>query len=491
MAHFAAIDRAEQDVLLAESSRMLDEVLVTQMGLDTAIQSDAAEAADLLLRSGSAAESTPTVEDLGIERASFSQTASAGAAPASPAFHDLSAILAVVSAAYFGSDGGQVGHGASPGGADAEYSWKLNHAAASGTFTRSEVSTHRGVTVEHSVGSAFQTDACPSAGGRAGGTVTLTSVSTVTLPSGSPVRTRIDVDLAFDLEVDDRAFTRGMRVDAEAKMETGAPDTSYMVADPTDSSKAATQVAFSFGSEGVAAMSEYASSVTTSTAFDRSIEDLTAKSAIRLAAQLEEYWRSGACVEVRYDHPAAVAAGATVDLGVQPISRVDGEPIDGGTLTVESVSGAGTFDPAAGEHPNPTGFSWAAPKDRGAGTISIMSTSRRGIGTDPTTVEVMQGWQVTGTKDGAVHSGIKCDGLEGPWVVEAAGDFAFGYSARIEFTLDVSLVGPYAATMTVNGHTLHDAGEIWLEKVADDHYILHSSQYNTTLDVTPTDACAG
>jgi hypothetical protein len=41
----------------------------------------------------------------------------------------------------------------------------------------------------------------------------------------------------------------------------------------------------------------------------------------------------------------------------------------------------------------------------------------------------------------------------------------------------------------VNGHALGDSGEIWLEKVDDEHYILHSSSYDATLDVTATDAC--
>jgi hypothetical protein len=509
MAAFAAATSDDQLSAVTESARSLDVLTVDELRLDDVLGIDAADAAALLLRGGEAGATDPGLWDAEPEaegaRTSDSEGATIARASlemrrlgddsvaltgsAAPAFHDIGAVLAVVSETLFGTDGGQTGQGGSPEGTSPQYSHEFSHGSASGSVSDSATSTHDGVSVDHTFGSQFGADACPTSAGRASGAVSLVSSATATAPSGETTRTRIDVDLAFDIEVGDDAFADTLSVQADSVMLTGAPGRAHTVSQPTATTSAASSVSFSFGADGASSMSDYASSSTTSTSFDRSTEDLASKTALRLAAMLEDYWRSGACVEVTFEHPAEVPERSETDLGVQPKSRVDGEAIEGGVLAVESFSGAGRLTPAEGEHPNPTTFSWAAPSGAGAAEIAIRSVSKRGIGVDTTPIEVVRAWEVTGTKDGAVHYGKKCDGLEGAWTIEATGEFAFDYAARIDFVLDSSLVGPYTASMRVNGLSLGDSGEIWFEKVDDEHYILHSTTYDTTLDVRPAPAC--
>jgi hypothetical protein len=93
-----------------------------------------------------------------------------------------------------------------------------------------------------------------------------------------------------------------------------------------------------------------------------------------------QVWRRGDCVEVVPARGAAggpLAPGATVSLGPEGRSRVDGTTVTPATLTAAPT--AGTIAAPAADVPHPATFRFTMPA-RGGATVNFTATSRRGIG---------------------------------------------------------------------------------------------------------------
>jgi hypothetical protein len=141
----------------------------------------------------------------------------------------------------------------------------------------------------------------------------------------------------------------------------------------------------------------------------------------------QTYFRDGRCVEVRGAAPANAAPGATVPVEVSTFHKLDGAAL---AVAVDAtLTGAGSIDPARLD-PTPATLIYTAGSDPGdAGTIALVSTSRRGIGRASVTITVdARRYRVSGGGSGLTVSGEVGD-LSQPFTIE--GEFP---GAAITFT---------------------------------------------------------
>ena len=95
----------------------------------------------------------------------------------------------------------------------------------------------------------------------------------------------------------------------------------------------------------------------------------------------QKAWRGGKCVKVESsEHSRNVAAEDTIHLDATPVHVIDGSHLD--KPIVATIAGTQSILPEGTEQPAPASFTYIAGPDIGdKGTVTLTSTSNRGIGT--------------------------------------------------------------------------------------------------------------
>jgi hypothetical protein len=102
----------------------------------------------------------------------------------------------------------------------------------------------------------------------------------------------------------------------------------------------------------------------------------------------ERYWRSGNCVDVSIleGQSGDVQPGQELQIVGQPRHRIEGTAL--AKPVVASLSGSGAVDPTGVAVPAPAAFEYTAGQEGEIGTVTLTSTSDRGIGSTSATFRV-------------------------------------------------------------------------------------------------------
>jgi hypothetical protein len=167
----------------------------------------------------------------------------------------------------------------------------------------------------------------------------------------------------------------------------------------------------------------------------------------------QEQWRGGKCVEVRATESSRqVQRQEVVDFTAEPWHRIDGNRLD--KRIVATLGGVASVDPSGAAQDPPAAVTYRAGSQEGdTGTVTLTSTSNRGIGTLDLTFTVGGGYHIDGTYTNAFATGTalgeKCDGIEGQWIIDGeytAGGFYTG-TQRWTITLtEATMTGTFTYT---------------------------------------------
>jgi hypothetical protein len=133
----------------------------------------------------------------------------------------------------------------------------------------------------------------------------------------------------------------------------------------------------------------------------------------------QQKWRDGACVEIRATESSReVAPNEVVPFTATPRHRIEG--VDLHKRVVATLSGRLAVDPVGVEQDPPAAVTYTAPSEvDDGGTVTLKSTSNRGIGTlDLTFVVKVRGWSIDEPSGGGRITGQKCGGVGGDWIVD-------------------------------------------------------------------------
>lgn len=131
---------------------------------------------------------------------------------------------------------------------------------------------------------------------------------------------------------------------------------------------------------------------------------------LQLLGSAEKGWKSGRCVRLETqtsEGPTGLQPGATVDITATPRATSDGAPT-GGTVVATLTSGGAAVEPDGSPLDAPASFVYTAPDQPDQnGTVSLVATSRRGIGRSTVDLDTRQSafaasgsggdWSATGT----------------------------------------------------------------------------------------------
>ena len=158
----------------------------------------------------------------------------------------------------------------------------------------------------------------------------------------------------------------------------------------------------------------------------------------------QDAWRSGTCVEIRATESSrTVVPNATVPFTAQPRHRIEG--VDLAKPVVATFAGERSVAPVGTPIPAPADFTFTAGAlDGRRGTVTMTSTSNRGIGTlDVTFTVKVDGWTIDAAFTNAVGArgtlqGTKCgSSLAGAWKV--VGTYSFmGFDGRQVWRIDLN-----------------------------------------------------
>ncbi len=285
-----------------------------------------------------------------------------------------------------------------------------------------------------------EADVCPDANG--GITVAITSDMSSSGDGG-----------AFDLSstvtghatVNDAAYLAS----EERTIDTSMTGTDASGA--TRSGRAALTISSSYGANGQG-------STTTGTSFTvdgdyppreagatMAIGSLMAGMALTTALErAQEAWRSGTCVEIRATESSRdVPPRATIPFTVRPRHRIEG--VDLSKSVVAAFGGEQSVSPVDVPVPAPADFTFSAGTlDGHRGTVTLTSTSNRGIGTLAIIFTVkVEGWTIEAVFTNQVGAsgtvrGRKCgSSLGGAW--KAVGTYTFqGFDGRQTWRIDLN-----------------------------------------------------
>lgn len=133
----------------------------------------------------------------------------------------------------------------------------------------------------------------------------------------------------------------------------------------------------------------------------------------------QERWRNGACVRIEAtEETRAVDPDESFSFTAKPVHVV--EAIDLDAPVVATFSGLTEASPLDVEQDPPASIDFTAGSDPGdEGTITLKSTSKRGIGTLLLTFTVERsGWLYDFQTGLGNEYGLKCDGVAGEWTIE-------------------------------------------------------------------------
>jgi hypothetical protein len=137
----------------------------------------------------------------------------------------------------------------------------------------------------------------------------------------------------------------------------------------------------------------------------------------------QELWRSGKCVRIEATESSRqVQKNEVVDFTAEPWHQIDGVRLD--KRVVATLGGVASVEPDGAAQDPPAPVTYRAGSEQGdVGTVTLTSTSNRGIGTLDLRFRVGGDYHLDGTYQNAFATGTahgeKCDGsLDGEWVIE-------------------------------------------------------------------------
>jgi hypothetical protein len=231
-------------------------------------------------------------------------------------------------------------------------------------------------------------DFCPDASGVAAGMISFTGHGTVAPGSGAaPSTYQVQTTGGYRIHVNDMAETASVDVDGSLQFSATGGDS------PAD-------VAATF-SGGYGDTANVGGTITGDIKYQRmngSAADINTMnnaiySTVLLASMVAEgaakdKWRGGACVGVRVS-PASMMVDANASFAVTATAFQKFEMADLDAPVVATFSGIQSLDPVNMPKPSPATFNFVAGGTQGnAGTASLKSTSKRGIGTGSATYTV-------------------------------------------------------------------------------------------------------
>lgn len=184
-------------------------------------------------------------------------------------------------------------------------------------------------------------------------------------------------------------------------------------------------------------------------------------------------WRGGKCVEIKMSEQSRdVKRNEVIPFTAQARQKIEG--VDLTAPVVASFSGVKSVDPVDTPVPGPAQFTFTAgPAKDDIGTVSLKSTSRRGIGMNALRFRVkLEGWFVDGTYTRGPVSGTSkgkhCgDDPLGDWNVRGTYTFVSGVTIKGKQTWKVTITdgdpstGIYTGTFTYqDDSTLPVAGVV-------------------------------
>ena len=209
------------------------------------------------------------------------------------------------------------------------------------------------------------------------------------------------------------------------------------------------------------------------------------------AKEAEKLWRSGKCLELIVDPESG-------DVEANEVTRVTAtlkHKIEGGELDkpVEATfSGKQSLDPPSGKQPAPATVSHTAGPEQGdAGTIVFRSVSNRGIAERTVTYTVgAAGWTTNADTPLGQIRGLKCDGVDGQWIVKGVGQFGGGTISNL-WTIIIdgtTLAGTYTHAkvqkLGPTQTTSDQAGTAHVVKNADGSVTMTTDAAKITLSTT-------
>lgn len=152
----------------------------------------------------------------------------------------------------------------------------------------------------------------------------------------------------------------------------------------------------------------------------------------------QKKWRSGACVEIRATEQSRdVQKNELVQFESKVFHKIDGNELN--KKIVNELSGVSSLDPVGIEIAAPVTNSFkAGPKVDDVGTITMTTTSNRGIGTLTLAFRVKGGWFIDHPNMGGRMTGLKCGDPTGTWVVDGTYSI-MGLRGTQTWTIDIGV----------------------------------------------------
>ncbi len=209
------------------------------------------------------------------------------------------------------------------------------------------------------------------------------------------------------------------------------------------------------------------------------------------AKEAEKLWRGGKCVELIVDPDSGdVRANEVTSVSATLKHKIDKSELN---KPVEATfSGKQSLDPPSGKQPAPATVSHTAGPEQGdTGTIAFRSVSNRGIAERTVTYTVgAAGWTTNADTPLGQIRGLKCDGVDGKWIVKGVEQFGGGTISTLwTITIDeATLAGRYThlkvQKIPPSRVTSDQAGTAHVMKNADGSVTMTTDAAKITLSTT-------
>ena len=333
-----------------------------------------------------------------------------------------------------------------------------------------------------------EADVCPDASG--GITVTITSDMSSSGDAGGGGAFDLSSTVTGHATVNDAAYLAS----EERTIDTSMTGTD--ASGTTRSGHATSTISSSYGANGQG-------STTTGTTFtvdgdytpreagaNMGIGSLMASRVLTTALErAQEAWRSGTCVEIRATESSRdVPPRATIPFTARPRHRIEG--VDLSKPVVASFSGERSVAPVDVPVPAPAEFTFTAGTlDGRHGTVTMTSTSNRGIGTLAITFTVkVEGWTIEGTFTNQVGAsgtvrGKKCgSSLGGAWKV--VGTYTFqGFDGRQTWKIDLNPL----AGLSPAGDPVYAGDYTYVDQSKGPYGVTQRTDVTGTIEATEAD----
>lgn len=219
---------------------------------------------------------------------------------------------------------------------------------------------------------------------------------------------------------------------------------------------------------------------------------------LQLLDSAEKGWKSGRCVELETrtsDGPTGLQPSATVDITATPRATSDGAPT-GGTVVATLKSGGTAVEPNGSPLDAPASFVYTAPDepDRN-GTVTLVATSRRGIGRATVDLDTRQSayaasggggdWSATGTICSLTDTfSVSGTGLTATFSPSSAAGGTYTLSGNAAGVL-WSGGGDYSVKLSGGGGVLRTQGTNTIKTSIG----TFSDTYSATFNLSPLDTC--